>query len=222
MVNKNQPIWVLKGEAKINGGVYNLPKDSLGINDGGELNTEIKKYDVIGSSNGEQIAVNEKDLKDIVVVNESTLSSDDEKLVNDAIKNNYTVVGSYNIDLFKGLNDQVKVEQVLENNEEVAVTVPLPATIKALENGYKRTYYIIRVHNGKTDILNANLTDDNKITFKTDKFSSFTLAYVDEKVDNTTKIENPNTSDKALIYGIISLIGLSGLVYTAKVLKKRS
>ena len=222
MVNKNQPIWVLKGEAKINGGVYNLPKDSLGINDGGELNTEIKKYDVIGSSNGEQIAVNEKDLKDIVVVNESTLSSDDEKLVNDAIKNNYTVVGSFNIDLFKGLNDQVKVEQVLENNEEVAVTVPLPATIKALENGYKRTYYIIRVHNGKTDILNANLTDDNKITFKTDKFSSFTLAYVDEKVENTTQIENPNTSDKALIYGVISLIGLSGLVYTAKVLKKRS
>ena len=222
MVNKNQPIWVLKGEAKINGGVYNLPKDSLGINDGGELNTEIKKYDVIGSSNGEQIAVNEKDLKDIVVVNESTLSSDDEKLVNDAIKNNYTVVGSYNIDLFKGLNDQVKVEQVLENNEEVAVTVPIPSTIKALENGYKRTYYIIRVHNGKTDILNANLTDDNKITFKTDKFSSFTLAYVDEKVENTTQIENPNTSDKALIYGVISLIGLSGLVYTAKVLKKRS
>ena len=75
---------------------------------------------------------------------------------------------------------------------------------------------------GKTDILNANLTDDNKITFKTDKFSSFTLAYVDEKVENTTQIENPNTSDKALIYGIISLIGLSGLVYTAKVLKKRS
>ena len=114
------------------------------------------------------------------------------------------------------------MEQVLENNEEVAVTVPLPATIKALENGYKRTYYIIRVHNGKTDILNANLTDDNKITFKTDKFSSFTLAYTDKKVENTTQIENPNTSDKALIYGIVSLIGLSGLVYTAKVLKKRS
>ena len=64
--------------------------------------------------------------------------------------------------------------------------------------------------------------DDNKITFKTDKFSSFTLAYTDEKVENTTQIENPNTSDKALIYGIVSLIGLSGLVYTAKVLKKRS
>ncbi len=51
------------------------------------------------------MAVNEKDLKDIVVVNGSTLSSNDEKLVNDAIKNNYTVAGNFNIDLFKGLND---------------------------------------------------------------------------------------------------------------------
>ena len=83
-------------------------------------------------------------------------------------------------------------------------------------------YYVIRLHNGKTDILDTTLTDDNKVSFETDKFSSYALAYVDEKVDNTTKIENPNTSDKALIYGVISLIGLSGLVYTAKVLKKRS
>lgn len=66
---------------------------------------KVKKYDVIASSNGEQMAVNEKDLKDIVVVNGSTLSSNDEKLVNDAIKNNYTVARNFNIDLFKGLND---------------------------------------------------------------------------------------------------------------------
>ena len=209
----------------INGGIYNLLNDEVAITDGGTLNFTVKKYKPIGASDDTTVSVDEKEIKDILDVKEmdsSTISKEDNELFNKAMGDKYKVAGFYDINLFKGLNDDLKFEEVLETSDKVKVTLSIPTALPQVAEGYKRTYYVIRLHNGKTDILDTTLTDDNKVSFETDKFSSYALAYVDEKVDNTTKIENPNTSDKALIYGVISLIGLSGLVYTAKVLKRRS
>lgn len=220
-----EPIWNDGGTAMINGGIYNLLNDEVAITDGGTLNFTVKKYKPIGASDDTTVSVDEKEIKDILDVKKmdsSTISKEDNELFNKAMGDKYKVAGFYDINLFKGLNDDLKFEEVLEASDKVKVTLSIPTALPQVAEGYKRTYYVIRLHNGKTDILDTTLTDDNKVSFETDKFSSYALAYVDEKVDNTTQIENPNTSDKALIYGVISLIGLSGLVYTAKVLKKRS
>ena len=220
-----EPIWNDGGTAMINGGIYNLLNDEVAITDGGTLNFTVKKYKPIGASDDTTVSVDEKEIKDILDVKKmdsSTISKEDNELFNKAMGDKYKVAGFYDINLFKGLNDDLKFEEVLETSDKVKVTLSIPTALPQVAEGYKRTYYVIRLHNGKTDILDTTLTDDNKVSFETDKFSSYALAYVDEKVENTTQIENPNTSDKALIYGVISLIGLSGLVYTAKVLKRRS
>ncbi len=219
-----EPIWNDGGTAMINGGVYNLLNDSVAITDGGTLNFTVKKYKPIGASDDTTVSVDEKKIKDVLDVKEvdsNTISKEDSELFKKAMEDKYKVAGFYDINLFKGINDDLKFEEVLETSDKVKITLNIPTTISKVEDGYKRTYYVIRLHNGKTDILDVTLIDDDKVSFETDKFSSYALAYTDEKIGNTTQIENPNTSDKALIYGVISLIGLSGIIYTAKVLKKR-
>lgn len=62
---------------------------------------------------------------------------------------------------------------------------PLTLTIN-IPNEYKKagcTYYIIRNHNGEYTVLNDSDTDDGTITFDTDRFSTYALAYK-EKVSN--------------------------------------
>jgi len=213
------------GRMVINGGIYNLLNDSVAITTGGTLNFTAKKYKPIGASDDTTVSANEKEIKDILDVKEidsSTISKEDNKLFKKAMKDKYKVAGFYDINLFKGINDDLKFEEVLETSDKVKITLSIPTTISKVEAGYKRTYYVIRLHNGKTDILDVTLTDDDKVSFETDKFSSYALVYTDEKIGNTTQLENPNTSDKALIYEVISLIGLSGIIYTARVLKKRA
>ncbi len=144
-----------------------------------------------------------------------TIPKEDSELFKKTMEAKYKIARFYDINLFKGINDDLKFEEVLETSDKVKITLNIPTTLSKVEDGYKRTYYVIRLHNGKTDILDVTLTDDNKVSFETDKFSSYALAYTDEKIENT------NTSDKALIYGVISLIGLSEIIYTARVLKKR-
>lgn len=207
-----ESIWNDGGTAMINGGIYNLLNDDVAITDGGTLNFTVKKYKPIGASDNTTLSVDEKEIKDILDVKEmdlNTISEEDNELFKKAMEDKYKIAGFYDINLFKGINNDLKFEEVLETSDKVKITLNIPTTLPQVAEGYKRTYYVIRLHNGKTDILDVTLTDDNKASFETDKFSSYDLAYTDEKIGNTTKIENPSTSDKALIYGIISLTCLS-------------
>ena len=82
---------------------------------------------------------------------------------------------------------------------------------------YTRKYYVIRIHDGKAEKLDAEL-DDGKITFETDKFSNYTLTYVDTLNDNVNDNDKelddvPKTSDtgKALILVISTLTYALGI-----------
>ena len=80
-----------------------------------------------------------------------------------------------------------------------------------VEPGYKRVYSIMRIHDGKVDILNTEQKEDGTITFKTNKFSTYVLTYKDTQI---IKEENPKTADHLLYYlsaGSISLIAILGI-----------
>ena len=91
--------------------------------------------------------------------------------------------------------------------EEKPTTTDLPK----VEEGYTRTYYIVRNHNGVVEILDTKVSEDGKsLNFESDKFSTYALAYEDvAKV-----VTNPNTFDGIstyLILGAVSLIGLAAI-----------
>lgn len=82
---------------------------------------------------------------------------------------------------------------VSELSDKLEFTVSLSDDLKTVPGGYKRTYFVIRVHNGEVTRLPANVNQDGTVTFATDKFSTYALAYEDTAVPLTT----PATGDSA-------------------------
>lgn len=96
------------------------------------------------------------------------------------------------------VNVKVKLDEIPEGKvvgnleelkEKLTFTVSIPTDLPEVEEGYSRTYYIVRNHNGVVEILDTKISEDGKsLNFDSDKFSTYALAYVDEKVEN--KVED--------------------------------
>lgn len=111
--------------------------------------------------------------------------------------------------------------------------VALPKTLQKAEDGYSRTYYIIREHNNETEILNTTLSEDGKyLTFESDKFSSFALAFVDKKIEEDKEInQKPETTPSkpvnvdtgsSITENIIALaVAVSGICILFAIKKKK-
>ena len=77
--------------------------------------------------------------------------------------------------------------------EEITITVAIPEELKA----EGRIYKVIRNHNGVIEVLDTIVNEDGTISFKTDRFSTYALAYAD-KVETSTNIDaKPTTGTKA-------------------------
>ena len=72
--------------------------------------------------------------------------------------------------------------------EEITITVAIPEELKA----EGRTYKVIRNHNGEVTVLETVLNEDGTISFKTDRFSTYALAYADE--EGTGANPNPDNT----------------------------
>lgn len=79
------------------------------------------------------------------------------------------------------------------------ITVNIPQSVEGVKEGYKRAYYIVRIHNGEATILDATENGDGTISFETDKFSTYSLAYADtltKTEDDSKKDENKDNSSE--------------------------
>jgi len=125
--------------------------------------------------------------------------------------------------------------------EEITITVAIPEELKA--DG--RTYKVIRNHNGVVEVLDTVVNEDGTISFKTDRFSTYAIAYADKEETNTnpnpgtpstdnnkdtntnqvvkpttpsTDTKAPQTGDKnsVVVYVVIGLVALAAVVVTKK------
>lgn len=98
------------------------------------------------------------------------------------------------------LNDKIKI--IYQLDDELAAN--------------NREYAVLRVHNGKAELLKAEYDSVNKrLIFDTDMFSTYAILY-------KTFEPNPDTGDNIMFYiimGTVSLIGLGSVLYLYK--KKR-
>lgn len=102
-----------------------------------------------------------------------------------------------------------------ELTKKVTFAIALPEDLAKVADGYTRKYYVIRYHDGKSEILEAS-SDGKLITFETDKFSSYALAYEDTKTEKPAEIENPKTGDRILVSVIACTVSLAGLALCLK------
>ena len=93
-------------------------------------------------------------------------------------------VGMYlDVTLWKQIGS-VKPVAVENTNGTVTITFTVPASLRNTDPAIDRTYQIIRVHDGKAEILACSYDKNSGIiTFTTDKFSTYALVYTDKKVE---------------------------------------
>lgn len=149
----------------------------------------------------------------------------EEEKVSKAVIKNGIIAGYYNIDVLVKNGDTV-LGNVTETNKELEITLELPE-LTAVKEGFTREYYVIRIHDGKVTIIdNVTVNDNGTVTFKSDKFSTYALAYEDvEKEKNTTEVKDevvpPKTLDSVITYIIVTLVATALIIYTSLYLKKR-
>ena len=76
--------------------------------------------------------------------------------------------------------------------------------------------FVIREHNGQLEKLAVTLNEDGTLSFKSDKFSTYAVGYVDTVKPETPKpevsekeeIKNPETGDEMFAYVLTAIASL--------------
>lgn len=132
------------------------------------------------------------------------------------LEENVEVLGYFdaNVNVYAGGQ---KVGSIDELTDEITLTFLLPKGLKEVEKGHKRVFVVLREHDGKVEELEAQLSEDGKyVTVKTDRFSTYALAY--EDVEDVTP---PKTGDNIVTTIAISVISIVALAAMGLFLKKR-
>ena len=126
------------------------------------------------------------------------------------------VVALYDVSIIVYIDDK-EAGKITNVGEEIDITVKVPGNLKEVANGYERSFYVVRVHEGKAEKLAAILNKDGTLTFKTNLFSTYAIAYEDKKAENS-----PKTGDTVLVsivLAAISIVGLGAIVVKKKLVK---
>ncbi|MBD5156644.1 MAG: leucine-rich repeat domain-containing protein [Butyrivibrio sp.] len=115
---------------------------------------------------------------------DSSVSDEDKELIDKAINNipdsdklNFKVMNYLDIKL--GALIDGKELNVTETYGEVSISVEI-------ENPANGAYRVIRVHDGQTGIIDPSFSrDGSRLTFKTDRFSTYAIVYADGGKENT-------------------------------------
>lgn len=203
----------LESTVTIEGGQFSEKNENL-------LEEGEKFYEVLGTEGDKKYVIaTESELVDEIIkaeVSENEVDSEELKLVKESAKEKYDILGYYNIDLGKFTPNNDLVGFTTESDKEITVTLDIPE-LKEVAKGYVRNYVIIRIHNGESDIIAATDNGDGTLSFKTDKFSTYVLAY--EDVEKASEPVNPPTYDGISTYiafGALSLLGLAAASIYAK------
>ena len=70
--------------------------------------------------------------------------------------------------------------QITDTGEDITITMDIPTGIPTVAAGFTRTYHVIRVHDDNAEVLDTT-QNGNQLTFKTSKFSTYAVSYVDVK-----------------------------------------
>ena len=175
-------------------------------------------------SEEQQAALKEGGKADVKVsVSKTTPTAEDKKLV-EAQLNSTNKIAMY-LDLgvkvsIKDADGTVIGSDVAlsETGTPVQFTVALDDSFINTNNTVDRTYQVVRIHEGKVDVLPATFDPETKtITFESDKFSTYALMYTDTPKTSKT----PVTSDDGNValyagMGVIALAAVVAMIFFKK------
>lgn len=176
--------------------------------------------------NEELAAIAEDKSVKVVVEIESVKESSLDKDVVETMKEEAgktTIAEFFDINiLVKNVLDNSSLGNITELTEEIELMILLPEKLKNSEEETTRKYYVVRHHvvDGKEEVklIDAEVSEDgNYLVFKTDKFSTYALAYEDVAATPNT----PQTGDSIGLYIILGFISVAVIGLSLNSLKKR-
>ncbi|MBQ9199152.1 MAG: hypothetical protein IJ141_03160, partial [Lachnospiraceae bacterium] len=123
-----------------------------------------------------------------------TISASDKEKIKASVTNADNIE-YFDISLFKEISisgQTLGATSVHELTTPLKLTIGVPKSFPAVADGYTRTYKVLRLHDGSVTVLLTTLNADGTLSFETDKFSTYALAYTDTKKEEVTT-ETPTT-----------------------------
>ena len=96
---------------------------------------------------------------------------------------------------------------IYQLDEEMTFNIEIPKELKDVPTGMQREYYVIRVHDGKAEVLDVRVNDNGTLSFDTDRFSTYALAYKDVPV--VAEAEVPNTGNDTGMMLWLAVLGIT-------------
>ncbi len=154
------------------------------------------------------------------MITKEDVAEDTVALIEETVEGKYNLLSFYDVSLITVTENDDVIGYVTESENAVKVTLGLPGEMPELKEGFLRKYYVVRIHNGEATVI-SDVTDngDGTVSFNSDKFSTYAIAYVDVEEEKTTS--NPQTGDNIISNTMILLISLTGIVGTSLTIRKR-
>lgn len=188
-----------------------------------------------------QDAINAGAVIEVAVISEEVpeeeIQEDSEKvkaLVGKASK----VAVYYNIEItLKDSNTGAGIVNLTNLSDKVKITVNVPENLPKVSEGFTRVFKVVKVHDGKAEVLKTENNGDGTLSFESSEFSTYAVTYVDEPTTTTddeetpveenkeeTKDEDketttPKTGDNIVVAGLVFIIATLGLVVVKKIRK---
>ena len=146
---------------------------------------------------------------------------EDSKKIESIISSNEKVATYYDINVvLKDAITNQEITKLTNLSDKIKITLDIPEDLPAVQEGYTRIFNVIRVHDGKAEKLTTVNNGDNTITFETDKFSTYALAYKDVANKTENNINNPNTGDSIVLFISIFAVASVGVIIITRKLNK--
>ena len=138
---------------------------------------------------------------------------EDVKLIEDKVEKGTKVAGYYDVSVILKVDGEELV-RIKNLGEKIKVQLELPKDLPEVQKGFERTFSVLRVHDGKVEVVAEGLKAvDGKLPVETDKFSTYAIAYKDASTSN------PETGDAIMIAVATLIIATLGIVVTKKIKK---
>lgn len=154
-----------------------------------------------------EIAKGGAEIKIILAVEDAgaTVSDVDKAAVEAAIKelDGYKLGQYLDVSLIKTIGDES--QKISRTYQPISITFEIPKELR----GDGRTYAVIRVHNGKADVLNDTDSVSDTVTVDTDLFSTYAIVFYDGAADTP---EPPVATGVKTFAGICAALGAGALI----------
>lgn len=132
--------------------------------------------------------------------------------------------------------DGTEIGKITKLANKIELELAVPEGLPAVAKGYTRTFSVVKIHDGKAEVIAKGLTAvDNKIKVSSNEFSTYAVAYIDTG-DSTGKIadtkttnaqkektDNPKTGDIGIVIWIaLIIISSLGIIVMMKMKKQKT